>query len=152
MRLMLLMLLTCVGCGPYYLVSEVPSDTKLVSTPVETLDDLPLTDGCCGDDCQCCDRCPCRDDGVKSEPKTEKQPAEIVCYTMDGCAPCKAWNAPGAEADQLRAVGWTVRVVDHGRGQAGWTYPTYRIKHRGVDYGLHAGFMPHSRLKRIIGK
>lgn len=116
-KLIAVMILAVLGCGPYYAVSERPADgVVLVSTPSEKPDDMPITDGCCGDDCQCCDQCPCKDEPspVQADEVWVEDPvtgtlvqgSTVVLQSLPNCPPCVRWW--NQERPKWEGVRWSV--------------------------------------------
>jgi hypothetical protein len=81
---------------------------------------------------------------VKSPVKATKPHAVITIESLPGCQPCQRWKSK--EADELRAVGWT--VIEEPLTSAS-SAPFFRICINDRCF-TYRGFMSHSALRTII--
>lgn len=160
---LLLACVLCLGCGPYYLVSDKPSDdVVLISSPVDELpDDLPVVVAgcdCCGDACTCCERCPCKESlDVATEPEvwiedpvtgTLVQGSTVVVQSLPNCPPCVRWW--DEERPRWEAVKWNVvkakRVVAE-------SVPSFRVHDaRTGRWYQYDGYLTVDAGKRLLGR
>lgn len=94
------------------------------------IEDLGAAQSCCGETCQCCEQCDCRDHIADSGKKVSPTNT-LTIYTREACPPCRAFKRDCAPA--LEAKGWHLEYVTRPTGM------TPAFEYRGDSWTGYTG-------------